>query len=342
MKNLVPTGAINSTRQLVAVRLNWGGDEPSKECTSSYAHMFDCVMFPVFHWVHSIEFSVVVPKAIYLPRMKQTLPILREFAIAVGSRKVVARHWLWLSALNGTFDEVLARARTHGITHVLDVPMRHTTYNFDRAFRKQFREAAYRNLPVQSSNRFVTFVRRGSTDCVCSDRFREARRELNQRCDCTTSRRLTNEEAVMNATKSAFARAFPRLTFVPVIFPSMLFLDQLKLLQHTQILVSAYGASLANCLYLQDDATVIELHATYRNERGAADFYRYKQLCGAKTGVRWLGYAEYEPPSFPIFGTVDMRGYARFLEHVASGNDTRIYATYDSVFARATDTYTPA
>lgn len=331
------TNASSATRQ-VAFRLDWNGREPTKECTSSYYHMFDCVMFPVFHWFRDADAPVIVPTVIHLARPGRTFPLLREFALAMGPGGVVPRAWPWLSAPDRTLEEVLVLARSHNVTHVLNVPMGHAPYNFDRAFRLQFRERTYANLGPPTAPRYITFVRRGLTDCACEDRYRMNKRELNDRCDCTTSRRLTNEADVAEATRHALKRAFPHDVFRPVIFPSMLFLDQLRLLRQTSVLVSAYGASLANCLYLHDDAIVVELHATYRNERGLSDFYRYKRLCGIKTGRRWFGHAEYEPEPFPKFGTIDMESYAAFLDALVSSNATQANAAYDAVVARTVQT----
>lgn len=73
---------------------------------------------------------------------------------------------------------------------------------------------------------------------------------------------MANEEDVVNVLKEG-----NMLNYVVVDTSSMSYFEQLKLIRNTNVLVGIHGAGLMFIMFAADEAVLVEIHPTYRQDR---------------------------------------------------------------------------
>ena len=118
--------------------------------------------------------------------------------------------------------------------------------------------------------------------------------------NATNGRRIADEEAVALELKAYFARAQPRLQFVHVNPQALSFLDEVRLFRRTRVLVTLFGSTFWNCVYMRPGALVVQIHGALKNDFDAGAAFGWCELCQKNLGVHWTPYIV--PDAMPAWG----------------------------------------
>jgi len=69
------------------------------------------------------------------------------------------------------------------------------------------------------------------------------------------------------------------------------FLDEVRLFRRTRLLISLFGSTFWNCLYMPPGSAVIQIHGALKNDFDAGAAYGWCKLCSVNSGVRWIPFA---------------------------------------------------
>ena len=133
--------------------------------------------------------------------------------------------------------------------------------------------------------------------------------------NATNGRRVADEDSLAIELKDYFARAHPHLRFVHVNPQALSFLDEVRLFRRTRVLVTLFGSTFWNCVYMRPGALVVQIHGALKNDFDAGAAFGWCELCQKNLGIRWTAHAVAD--AMPSWGCDDvdsdahlMRGHA--------------------------------